>query len=165
VLTDLAARFDAAPLFPFEGPPYWPFQAWAKRAAPVFPSPLGLLIHPDYGLSHSYRGALAFAQALDFPPPPPRDNPCTACSDRPCLAACPVGAFSPAGYAVEVCAQGLRMQVGAACLEAGCRAREACPVGREQAQSREQARFHMAAFLAARRATCSARRPEAPPSR
>ena len=66
VLTALGAQFAATPLFPFEGPPYWPFQAWARRAEPVFPSPLGMLIHPEYGLSHSYRGALAFREEVEM---------------------------------------------------------------------------------------------------
>ena len=30
-------------------------------------SPLGILIHPDWGLWHSYRGALAFRERLDLP--------------------------------------------------------------------------------------------------
>ena len=150
VLTELADRFGAKPLFPFEGPPYWPFQAWARRAEPVSASPLGLLIHPDYGLSHSYRGALAFAQEIELEQPPRRASPCETCADRPCLFACPVGAFSSAGYAVDVCAAGLRSPAGADCLGSGCRARGACPVGRDYAQSAGQAQFHLAAFLAAR---------------
>jgi len=56
VLDRIAAEVDAAPLFPFGGPPYLPFQRWAMRAEPVAPSPLGILIHPDYGLWHAYRG-------------------------------------------------------------------------------------------------------------
>ena len=40
-------------LFPFGGPPHFPFQQWARRAEPVHPSPIGLLIHPIYGLWHS----------------------------------------------------------------------------------------------------------------
>src|SRR4030095_137820 len=41
---------------------------WAMRAEAVAPSPLGILIHPDYGLWHAYRGALAFAERLALPP-------------------------------------------------------------------------------------------------
>ena len=37
------------------------------RAEAVAPSPLGILIHPDYGLWHAYRGALAFAERLALP--------------------------------------------------------------------------------------------------
>src|ERR1035437_2233459 len=46
VLTELAARLGARAVFPFERP-YLPFQRWAMRAEPCYPSPLGLLIHPD----------------------------------------------------------------------------------------------------------------------
>ena len=42
-------RSDALALYPFGGPPYWPFQRWAKRAEPMHASPLGLLVHPVVG--------------------------------------------------------------------------------------------------------------------
>jgi hypothetical protein len=150
VLTALGTQFAATPLFPFEGPPYWPFQAWARRAEPVFPSPLGVLIHPRYGLSHSYRGALAFARTIEAPALTPSASPCDSCEAKPCLKACPVEAFSAAGYDVEACAGWLREDEGAGCLGGGCLARRACPVGRDYTPTPEQARFHMAAFLAAR---------------
>ncbi len=149
VISALGARFLGKPLFPFEGPPYWPFQAWARRAETLFPTPLGLLIHPRYGLSHSYRGALGFSAALPLPVPPEAAHPCKSCVEKPCLSTCPVGAFSPVGYDVDACASWLRSE-GAQCRGGGCLARRACPVGREFAQSEVQARFHMAAFLAAR---------------
>jgi len=150
VLTALGTQFAATPLFPFEGPPYWPFQAWARRAEPVFPSPLGLLIHPVYGLSHSYRGVLAFASEIELPVMTQLASPCESCIARPCLTACPVHAFSASRYDVDTCAGWLRTGEGAACLEGGCLARRACPVGADYDQAPEQARFHMAAFLAAR---------------
>jgi hypothetical protein len=150
VLTSLGTQFAAKPLFPFEGPPYWPFQAWARRAESVFPSPLGMLIHSEYGLSHSYRGALAFAAAIEAPAIAPSASPCDSCAAKPCLKACPVEAFSTAGYDVEACAGWLRQDEGASCLGGGCLARRACPIGPDYAQTPEQARFHMAAFLAAR---------------
>src|SRR5207302_1380178 len=67
-LTALAEDCAALPLFPFGHAPYLPFQRWAQRAEPVAPSPVGILIHPDYGLWHAYRGALAFADRLVLPP-------------------------------------------------------------------------------------------------
>ena len=87
VLTELAGRIGAEALFPFGGPPYLPFVRWAKRAEPVAESPLGMLIHPDYGLWHAYRGALAFAEVLDLPPRADRPRPCDTCAGRPCLSA------------------------------------------------------------------------------
>ncbi|HXT07881.1 MAG TPA: ferredoxin [Roseiarcus sp.] len=150
VVTELAQRFGAMALFPFEGPPYFPFQAWGARAEPLYVSPLGMYIHPRYGLWHSYRGALAFAEALDLPPREQGASPCDSCVGRPCLAACPVGAFTAAGYDVAACADWLRSGDGGTCLAGGCLARRACPVGRDFTQRPQQAALHMAAFLAGR---------------
>ena len=55
VIEALARELGAKAFFPFGGPPFWPFQQWARRAEPVHPSPIGVLIHPRYGLWHSYR--------------------------------------------------------------------------------------------------------------
>jgi hypothetical protein len=150
VIDALAADLGADPLYPFGGPPYHPFQRWARRADDVSSSPLGLLIHPVWGLWHSYRGALAFAPHLESEPQARAPSPCDSCRDRPCLSACPVGAFTSNGYDVAVCAAHLRSQEGPECLSRGCLARRACPVGREHAYEGSQAAFHMQAFLAAR---------------
>jgi hypothetical protein len=150
VIDALAEAFGAWPLYPFGGPPYHPFQRWAERADQVSPSPLGLLIHPCWGLWHSYRGALAFASHLAFEPQEARPSPCKSCMGRPCLSACPVGAFTPGSYDAAACADHLRTPAGRECLARGCLARRACPVGREHAYDEAQARFHMRAFLAAR---------------
>jgi hypothetical protein len=150
VIDALARELGATPLFPFGGPPFWPFQQWAMRAEPVRPSPIGLLIHPVYGLWHSYRGALGFDEALAIPEPEAAQSPCETCAGRWCLSACPVGAFSPAGYDVATCAGHLENAAGAGCMGLGCRARRACPVGAEHAYGAEQANFTMRAFLRAR---------------
>ena len=150
VVDRLAQEFGAVALYPFGGPPDWPFQQWAQRAEPVNPSPVGLLIHPDYGLWHSYRGALGFFEAMELPPFEPRPSPCLACSGKPCLSACPVGAFGASGYDVPACADWLRQPFGADCMERGCRARRACPAGREHAHEPSQASFALRAFLRAR---------------
>ncbi|NKB58214.1 MAG: hypothetical protein GKS00_17960 [Alphaproteobacteria bacterium] len=147
ILTAIAAQFVATAVYPFEGPPYAPFFAWAKRAEPVHPSPLGMLIHPSFGLWHAWRGALAFPERLELPPLEPAPSPCDGCSDRPCLTACPVDAFSNGVYDVEACAGHLRTDEGADCMALGCRARRACPVGMDYVYEPEQAVFHMTAFL------------------
>lgn len=151
VIDGLARALGATALYPFAGPPYYPFVAWAKRAEPVAESPLGMLIHPDHGLWHAYRGALAFAEVLALPPRDTRRRPCDSCPTRPCLSACPVAAFSDRGYDVEACVEHIEAPAGADCLDLGCRARRACPVGRDAIYAPEQARFHMLAFQAARR--------------
>jgi len=144
VVSKLAEGAGATALFPFGGPPWLPFVKWAWRAEPVHPSPLSLLIHPDWGLWHSYRGALAFAESLDLQPADDRPSPCDSCAAKPCLTACPVDAFRPEGYDVAACKSHIRSPAGADCMDQGCRARRACPVG--AAYGSDEARFHMSAF-------------------
>ncbi len=100
VVGALAETFGAMPLFPFGGPEFLPFLRWAQRAEPVHPSPIGLLIHPDHGLWHNWRGALAFPTRLALPPQEPRPSPCATCATRRCIThqdldaarrACPIG--------------------------------------------------------------------------
>lgn len=146
VLAGLAERLGARAVFAFRRP-YLPFQRWAMRAAACYPSPLGLLIHPDYGLWHGYRGALLFAAAIELPPPDRRASPCDRCADRPCLKACPVGAFDGKAYDVSACVRHLSRTPEPACMDRGCLARHACPVGRDYRYAPAQAQFHMQAFL------------------
>ena len=128
--------------------PWHPFQQWAMRAEPVAPSPIGLLIHPDYGLWHAYRAALLLDEApADLPPRVDRPVPCATCVGRPCLHACPVGAHSAAGFDVAACERHLRSDVAPHCMEVGCRSRDGCPVGRDSRSPDEQVAFHQRAFL------------------
>lgn len=146
-LSDIARDLGAVPLFPFDGPPYLPFSRWAKRAEPVFTSPMGPLIHPEYGLWHAYRGALVFAEALAVPRPPEAHNPCERCADRPCLGTCPVGALRDGGYDVAACVGHIRAPAGMDCMMLSCRARRACPVGRRYQYEPDQSMLHMRGFL------------------
>ncbi len=150
ILQGVATKFEATALFPFGGPPHLPFQRWALRAESVHPSPIGMLIHPDYGLWHGYRGALAFADRRDLPPRQDRASPCDSCAAKPCLSTCPVSAFNASGYDSKTCAAHLRTPEGQDCMTLACRARRACPAGQDYLQRPGQASFHMAAFLAAR---------------
>ncbi len=147
VLQPVAEKFGARVLYPFEGPPYHPFQRWAQRAEPVWPSPIGTLIHSDYGLWHAYRGALLFAETLLLPPVPTRRRPCDTCVDKPCLGSCPAQAFKSGAYDVARCLHHVGRASGEECRHGGCLARRACPVGRQYQYSPKQARFHMTAFL------------------
>jgi hypothetical protein len=151
VIGGLATDMGAHALFPFGGPPFLPFQRWAMKAEPVRPSPLGILIHPDWGLWHAYRGALVFTEPLDLPPPDTRPRPCDSCAEKPCLSACPVDAFGPAGYDVPACVGHISSPAGRDCMSFGCLARRACPVGAEHRHGPIQANFHLQAFLKAQR--------------
>jgi hypothetical protein len=148
VIEAAAAEFGARAAFPSDRP-YLPFQRWAAEAEGLKASPLGILIHPEYGLWHAYRGALLFDRALDLPPPVPRPHPCDDCRAKPCLSACPVGAFDGESYDVATCRSHVNSGRGSACLSGGCLARHACPVGRAYAYGEPQQRFHMTAFAAA----------------
>jgi len=160
VLAAVAGELGAEAVFPFDGPPYLPFQRWAMRADAVFPSPIGPLIHPVYGLWHAYRAALLFAGRLALPEKAAATSPCEGCAGKPCLAACPVSALSPGAYDVPACVGFLDAPAGADCLALGCAARRACPVGREYVYAPAQAAFHMAAFRAANRPRPAPARPE-----
>jgi hypothetical protein len=146
VIDSLAAMFGAVALYPFAGPPWLPFQKWAVRAEALHASPLGMLIHPRYGLWHSYRGALGFTHALDIPTPTRTASPCESCPSKPCLTACPVSAFSAAGYRAAACREHVRTTDRESCAAASCASRRACPVGRAHAYGPEQSAFHMKAF-------------------
>ncbi len=144
VVDPIAEEFGARAAYPFD-PEVPPFQRWALRAETLYASPLGILIHPEYGLWHAWRAALLFADHLDLPPRSEAPSPCESCAEKPCLSACPVGAFTGNAYDVPACAAHIA-RAEADCLSAGCHARNACPVGPEWRYAEAQTRFHMAAF-------------------
>jgi hypothetical protein len=145
----LATQMGGLALFPFGGPPHLPFQRWAERAEGLHASPLGLRLHPQFGLWHSYRFALALPSVLDAPVPLDDTDLCARCSGQPCLSACPVDAFTGTTYRVDVCAAHLAATPEPRCAGVGCLARHACPVGQQHAQQPEHARFLMNAFRTA----------------
>jgi hypothetical protein len=149
-LIDAAAvKLGALALYPFGGPPHHDFQRWALRAEPVARSPIGLLIHPSWGLWHAYRGALGFRQRIHLEQLKKTDSPCQTCTSRPCLSICPVAAFSEQGYDINACTRYLSEPAGAACISLGCAARRACPVRPEVPYSAAQTAFHMRSFMSA----------------
>lgn len=149
VVGEIAAALGAEAVYPSDGPPYHPFQQWAKRTGAAFSSPIGMLIRADVGLWHAYRAALLFPQRLDLPTVSDEPSPCDGCAHTPCLTTCPVSAFGSDGYDVGACAAHLHDPAGADCVGLGCRARRACPVGRDWIYPPALAAFHQAAFVAA----------------
>lgn len=150
VVSVLARDLDAQAVYPFVMDPPWPFLTWARRGGAGHVSPLGLNIHATYGLWHAYRAALLFPVAFDLPEASAGAHPCEACTEKPCLTACPVEAFDDKTYNVAACARHLGSRAGATCMSGGCLARHACPVGQAYAYAPAQAEFHMRAFLCAR---------------
>jgi hypothetical protein len=144
VVEPIATNFGARAVYPFgaEAPP---FQRWAERAETLHRSPLGILIHAEYGLWHAWRAALLFAERLPLPPRAEAPSPCDGCAEKPCLSACPVEAFGAAGYNVPACASHLA-SAASTCQSIGCHARNACPAGANWCYAPEQIRFHMTAF-------------------
>ncbi len=143
---ELAEHFSGRALFPFGGPPYQPFLEWAKKSESLKSSRLGMLIHPEYGLWHAYRFALALgvripefsqgqrkAAELDI---------CANCVEQPCLQVCPVEAFTGTQYDVESCYGYLKSNRESSCRQETCLARAACPEGSVFRYRTEHARFH-----------------------
>ncbi|MBX3576992.1 MAG: 4Fe-4S dicluster domain-containing protein [Rhizobiaceae bacterium] len=148
VVGAIAARFGARAVSPSDRP-YLPFQQWAMRAEVLRPSPLGILMHPDYGLWHAYRGAMLFDAEISIQTPTGQSHLCDLCVGKPCMKSCPVDAYSEAGFAYGACVAHVRGASGAACRHAGCLDRNACPHGTEYRYPADVQAFHMAAFTAA----------------
>ena len=144
---NMAEAFGGQALFPFGGPPYQPFLGWAKKAESLRNSRLGMLIHPQYGLWHAYRFAIAFpGEIKGLPSPPDATDVCARCAEQPCLSACPVSAFDGDNYDVERCYGYLANHPDSKCLTHTCEARFACPEGGAFNYEQDHARFHMSAF-------------------
>jgi hypothetical protein len=149
VVDPLAASLHARAVYPFDLP-HQPFLTWARKAGAGHTSPLGLNIHQHYGLWHAYRAALLFPVAFDMPCNSAGAHPCENCVERPCLSACPVNAFDGTQYGVAACGQHVLSPAGEDCMTGGCKARLACPVGKQYQYHPRQIQFHMRAFQAAR---------------
>lgn len=149
VIEPVAAASGARAVYPSDKP-WHPFQRWAMRAEGLKPSPLGVLMHPDYGLWHAYRAALLFDVDVSIQQSRAENHYCDQCVGRPCLTTCPVGAYSVDGFDVAACAAHLRAPDLEARPHGGCSARNACPVGGDHRYSPAQQAFHKAAFLRAR---------------
>nr|WP_245363191.1 ferredoxin [Neorhizobium galegae] len=146
LIRPLAEQLGAAAYFPSD-PPWQPFQQWAMKAEGLKSSPLGILIHPQFGLWHGYRGALGFPFAIEKSPDEAR-HPCESCADKPCLSACPVNAVSLSGFDIPRCRAYLAGDAGkATCMVSGCVARNACPVGARYRYPPKQLEFHMEALM------------------
>ncbi|MBL8584433.1 MAG: 4Fe-4S dicluster domain-containing protein [Rhizobiaceae bacterium] len=145
VIGGVAEKFGASAVSPSDRP-YLPFQQWAIRAEGLRPSPLGILMHPEYGLWHAYRGALLFDAEVLIPEPREVSHLCDACAEKPCMKACPVDAHAGGGFAYNDCLAHVRGAAGGVCRDTGCLDRNVCPYGVAYRYPVEVQAFHMAAF-------------------
>jgi ferredoxin len=146
VIGDVARQFGARAVSPSDRP-YLPFQQWAMHAEGLKPSPLGILMHPQYGLWHAYRGALLFDVEISIQPPEAVIHLCDLCVGKPCMKACPVGAYSQDGFEYQSCLDYVRGPSGEPCRTGGCLDRNACPYGTAYRYPPDEQAFHMAAFM------------------
>jgi len=111
---------------------------WSK------PSPLGLGIHPRYGLWFAYRLLLLSEEAL-LPESEDKQeavSPCLSCQNTPCVTACPAEAVKfDSLFNIQRCANH-RLSENSSC-ERVCLARSACPVAQQYRYSAAQYEHHM----------------------
>ena len=147
VIGAVASQVGARAVSPSDRP-YMPFQQWAMRAEGLKPSPLGILMHPRYGLWHAYRGALLFDTETDTAAGEAAVHLCDTCVGKPCLKSCPVGAYSNAGFDHAACLGQVRSAISRRCMTLGCLDRNACPYGAPYRYPADMLAFHMTAFAA-----------------
>ena len=116
------------------------FMHLAECAGLGRPSLLGVLVHPDYGPWLALRAAILLPFGLAAPRPADGFDPCPTCTERPCMAACPVGAVGPAGWDVPRCIAH-RTSPADDC-GTGCHARLACVYGRDHRYPPDALVFH-----------------------
>ena len=142
----LAVRFaeeylQTPALVLYPGPSQLPLQQLGALAGWHHPSPLGIGIHPEYGLWFAYRAVLLVHADLPSSRPVQDTSPCTDCQDRPCLQACPAQALAEPGKPdVDRCLS-WRLQTESSCARS-CLARLACPVGIKHRYTDEQIQYH-----------------------
>lgn len=151
IIKPLADQIDGRAIFPSDRP-YYPFQAWALQNSELSSSQINILIHPKYGTWHGYRGAIALdIEPLELMPQIEAHDRvtdlCSTCVDKPCLAACPVGAFGQDAFLYNDCQGFLKTEQGnTSCMEEGCASRNACPYGLAFKYKSSHMKFHMRAY-------------------
>ncbi len=137
---------DAAIIYP--GNHFIPLQGLGSLAGWHHTSPLGLGIHPEFGLWYAYRAVILSNEALTpLTDAPGGESPCADCDDRPCIAACPASAALESGFNVRACSS-FRLPGDSPC-ESTCLARQACPVDAEHRYGVDQMTYHCQASVAA----------------
>ena len=130
----------------YPGETFPPLQSLGELAGWHNPSPLGIGINKRWGLWFAYRCLILTDAALpeirsDF-----GDHPCTTCTQRHCISACPAHALNDR-FALELkrCVT-YRLKTGSHC-SANCVARLSCPVRVEERYSMPQIAYHYSQSL------------------
>jgi hypothetical protein len=101
---------------------------------------VGVLVHPVYGPWIALRAAILVPDRLSAPRPADGFDPCPTCTERACIAPCPVGAVGDAGWDVARCTAH-RTGPDDRCASR-CHARFDCVIGREHRYPDEALAYH-----------------------
>lgn len=134
----LATLGDQNPLFlyPNTNVSLFPF---LEQTGWGFSSPVGILIHPQFGLWWAIRSFIATKLILTPSQALSDIHPCTLCVEKPCLSSCPVQATQISGLDFKLCSE-TRLKESSCGND--CAARLACPIGQNFTYSEEQRRYH-----------------------
>lgn len=135
-------------LYPFDADAPNFVKLWPATFPKLAASQLGPMIHPEYGLWMAARAHIILPQAYFKFDHGAEFAPCESCRDKPCLSACPVGAFS-ASKPYDHLACAAYLQSDPACFLGGCDARAACPYGQSWQLPQDQAQYHQSRFRTA----------------
>ncbi len=105
------------------------------------PSPLGIGMHPKWGLWYAYRAVLLTNDPLPEIVSPASPSPCETCSGKPCLSICPAKALSATSAIDMTACAGHRLTPRSSCADR-CLARLGCPVATEQRYTLDQIQYH-----------------------
>ncbi len=128
-------------------------QAFGRLAGWHGDSPFRLGVNKQWGSWYAYRALVLIDKLPPFDKscqpkmPSAQASPCTDCSPKPCVAACPVGALGQAhsDFKLQACLD-YRVLPGSDCSHQ-CLARSACPVGQQHKYDQQQMQYHYGVSL------------------
>ena len=116
------------------------FRPLAHDAGLGWPSRMGLLLHPTYGLWMGMRAACFTTEALPLDAPLAGEGPCPTCP-APCASACLGDAFREGRMQIRRCAT---FNTTSAACHGDCAARRACPEGAAHRYGALEMHYHYA---------------------